>query len=146
MLTRSPPDVAMGGKDNIGFNASALTVYLRLCQSVVSFTSRPYHAIVTMHVAYVVSLPVRLTTTQIKHCPGHRPLQFLYQSTHRHPFITRGVFPEWSHKYLYGKTSNLCTSRADGRHPLHPLAVHPSMHLSDPGGVRNSVSQRWRPV
>ena len=98
--------------------------------------------------AYVVSLPVpvRLTTTQIKHCPGHRPLQFLYQSTHRHPFITRGVFPEWSHKYLYGKTSNLYTSRSHGRPPLHPLAVHPSMHLSDPGGVRNSVSQRWRPV
>ena len=22
----------------------------------------------------------------------------------------------------------------------------PSMHLSDPGGVRNSVSQRWKPV
>ena len=90
--------------------------------------------------------PVRLTATQIKYSLCHRPRQFLYQSTHRHPFITRGVFPEWSHKYLYGKTSNLYTSRAHGRQPLHLLTVHPSMHLSDPGGVRNSVSQRWRPV
>ena len=31
-----------------------------------------------------------------------------------------------------------------GRQPLHPLAVHPSMHLSDPGGVHNSVSQSLR--
>ena len=78
---------------------------------------------------------MRLTTTQIKYCLCHRPLQFLYQSTHRHPFITGGIFPEWSHKYLYGKTSNLYTSRA-------PVVCHystgcwsPSMHLSDPGRV-----------
>ena len=64
-----------------------------------------------------------LTTTQIKHCAGHRPLQFLYQSTHRHPFITGGVFPEWSHKYLYGKTSNLYTSRVNRTSAIILLAV-----------------------
>ena len=67
--------------------------------------------------------PVRLTTSQIKCCPGPRRPQFLYQSTHRHPFITRRVFPEWSHKYLYGKTSNLCTSRVNRTSAIILLAV-----------------------
>ena len=89
---------------------------------------------------------VRLTTSQIKCCPGPRRPQFLYQSTHRHPFITRRLFPE-CHTSIYMVKHQIST-RVDrhGRQPLHQLAVHPSMHLSDPGGVRNSVSHRWRPV
>ena len=64
--------------------------------------------------AYVVSLTAALCSQwglrplNVKYwCVTVRVPQFLYQSTHRHPFITGGVFPEWSHKYLYGKTSNL---------------------------------------
>ena len=95
--------------------------------------------------AYMISLS-EATTSQIKCCPGPRRPQFLYQSTHRHPFITRRLFPE-CHTSIYMVKHQIST-RVDrhGRPPLPPLAVHPSMHLSDPGGVRNSVSQRWRPV
>ena len=65
--------------------------------------------------AYVVSLTGALYSQwglrplNVKYCVCLDTPQFLYQLTHRHPLIAYGVFPQWSHKYLYGKTSNFYT-------------------------------------
>ena len=44
-----------------------------------------------------VVLPVRLTTTQIKYCPGHRPLQFLYL-VHPQVLYEDRLVPEYNRK------------------------------------------------
>ena len=68
--------------------------------------------------------PVRLTTTQIKYSLCHRPRQFLYQSTHQHPFITRGSSLS-GHTSIYMVKHQICT-RVDHtvvRHYIHSLCL-----------------------
>ena len=89
-----------------------------------------------VRVAYVVSLTGALYSQwglrplNVKYCVCLYTPQFLYQLTHRHPFIAYGVFPEWSHKYLYGKTSNFYTSRTRAVRHYFTGCWSPSMHLS----------------
>ena len=64
-----------------------------------------------------------------------------------------GIHLSSSESFLSGDTWNdmvkhqICTRVDDWPSAINcTRCSSPSMHLSDPGGVRNSVSQRWRPV
>ena len=64
-----------------------------------------------------------------------------------------GIHLSSSESFLSGDTWNdmvkhqICTRVDDWPSAINcTRSSSPSMHLSDPGGVRNSVSQRWRPV
>ena len=64
-----------------------------------------------------------------------------------------GIHLSSSESFLSGDTWNdmvkhqICTRVDDWPSAINcARCSSPSMHLSDPGGVRNSVSQRWRPV
>ena len=51
------------------------------------------------------------------------------------------------HTSIYMVKHQICTRVVHGSSAIASTGCwSPSMHLSDPGGVRNSVSQRWRPV
>ena len=89
---------------------------------------------------------VRLTTTLIKHCAGHRPLQFLYQSTHRHPFITGGIFPE-CHTSIYMVKHQICT-RVEHTvvvHYIHSLCIPACTSLTRELWVRVLLTLTLRP-